>query len=135
MGDKYSVDSDGRVDSGYEITRIVVFEMTDDEDNFDPTGFQDCNLINVTSDQNNREVRGIEAPNPVYARLVWFQNSNTSNYSIKFKNDDGDADTGNKIYVRDRADKDLKEQECAGLWYDVTADGGNGGWRTLTRLG
>ena len=134
-GSNFYIDSNGRYDFDYNITRVETHNMTGDVANFNPTGFQDCNLINVTSNAGGYEISGIVAPSPAYARLFYFQNANANNRSIKFMNNNGSATTGNKIFLRDRANKDLKEQECAGLWYDVTADSGNGGWRPLTRLG
>jgi len=76
-------------------------------------------------------IRGIVAPAAGVNKVIWFFNINTDNYSIKFMDNDSSATAANRLLIRDRQDKDLKEQEGCGLWYDHTVSR----WRPLTRLG
>ena len=111
--------------------KIISDSISANQDDYNPTGLATCNVLRVDSDQNGREIRGIVAPAAGINKAIWFFNINTDNYSITFMDNNGSATAANRLLIRDRQDKDLKEQEGMGLWYDHIVSR----WRTLTRIG
>jgi len=137
MGTLYEVSgSDGRVTEILENLQNIITptQLTTDVDDYNPTGLSTCNVIRQDV-STSIEISGIVAPSAGVNKVIWFCSITTANRNIKFMNNSASSSVGNRFFLRDGANKDLKEQECAGLWYDHDGDSGNGCWRPLTRLG
>lgn len=113
---------------------ITPAQLTGDVNNYNPTGLATCNVIR--QDVNgSHDITGLAAPAAGVNKVIWFCSITTGNYNIKFIHNSGLSTPGNKFFLRDNGNKDLKEGETAGLWYDHLGDSGLGCWRPLTRLG
>jgi hypothetical protein len=113
---------------------ITPSQLTGDTDNYNPTGLATCNVIRQDI-SSSIELSGLTAPASGVNKVIWFCSITTGNYDIKFMHNSGSSSAGNKFFLRDNANKDLKQGETVGLWYDHLGDSGNGCWRPLTRLG
>ena len=113
---------------------ITPSQLTGDTDNYNPTGLATCNVIRQDI-SSSIELSGLTAPASGVNKVIWFCSITTGNYNLKFMHNSGSSSAGNKFFLRDNNNKDLKEGETAGLWYDHLGDSGNGCWRPLTRLG
>ena len=113
---------------------ITPAQLTVDTDNYNPTGLATCNLIRQDI-SDTIQLSGLVAPATGVNKVIWFTCITTLNEKITFMHNSGDSSSGNKFFLKDNANKDLKEGETAGLWYDHLGDSGNGCWRPLTRLG
>jgi len=113
---------------------ITPAQLTGDADDYSPTGLATCNLIRQDI-STNIELSGLVAPAAGVNKVIWFCSITTGNFNLRFMHNSVSSSAGNKFFLRDNADKDLKEGETSGLWYDHLGDSGNGCWRPLTRLG
>ena len=136
MGTLWKVGENGTIEAQLEAVSNIITpaQLTTNTDNYNPTGLATCNVIRQDISASI-ELSGLEAPASGVNKVIWFQSITTANRNIKFMHNSSSSSVGNRFFLRDNGNKDLKEGECAGLWYDHLGDGGNGCWRPLTRLG
>lgn len=136
MGTLWQVGENGAIEAQLECVSNIITpaQLTTDVDDYNPTGLSTCNVIRQDV-STSIEISGIVAPSAGVNKVIWFCSITTANRNIKFMNNSASSAVGNRFFLRDNGNKDLKEGECVGLWYDHDGDGGNGCWRPLTRLG
>ncbi|MCK5616509.1 hypothetical protein KAR91_82365 [Candidatus Pacearchaeota archaeon] len=93
---------------------ILTHTLTGTTDNFNPTNFLTYNyfIFDMTAD---RDFTGWEAPPAGVERII--RGVNVSDKKIKFKNNDSGSSAGNRLMLRDKADKDCKKGEPFGFRY------------------
>lgn len=109
---------------------ITPSTLNSDQDDYNPTGFSDCNMIRQQIN-GDRVITGFEAPSAGVNRVFAIANLSGSS-DIKFKNNDSGSTAANRILLRDNGpDKSLKENETGIFWYDHTSSR----WRPYNRIG
>jgi hypothetical protein len=109
---------------------ITPSTLNSDQDDYNPTGFSDCNMIRQQIN-GDRTITGFEAPSAGVNRVFSIANLSGSS-DIKFKNNDSGSTAANRILLRDNGpDKSLKENETGIFWYDHTSSR----WRPYNRIG
>jgi len=98
---------------------------------YNPAGFATASMLRQDVDADKREITGFEAPPIGVNRIFGVSNINTSGFDIKYKHNNAGSVAGNRILLRDDADKDSKPNETALFWYDHTSLR----WRPFNRIG
>jgi len=93
---------------------ILSHTLTGATNNFNPPNFLTYNyfIFDLSSDEN---FTGWEAPPAGVERII--RGVNVSDKKIKFKNNDSGSSAGNRLMLRDKADKDCKKGEPFGFRY------------------
>jgi hypothetical protein len=113
--------------TGQIITPPILYN---DQNNYEPSGFDTCNLIRQEIN-GDRAITGFQAPPAGINRIIRIQNIDTSS-NIKFKNNSSSSTSANRILIRDNGpDKSIKENEIAAFWYDHD----DNRWRAYSRVG
>ncbi len=112
-------------------TIITPATLTATANDYNPTGFADCNMIRQDIDANNRQITGFVAPSVGVNRIIRINNLNTSGFDLRFQHNDAGSVAANRLLLRDDANKSIKPNETAGFWYDHTSSR----WRPLGRVG
>jgi len=114
-----------------ELTNVITPPtLTATANNYNPTGFESCDLIRQDVDTNNRQITGLKAPSPAKYVIKRINNLSSSN-DIRFVNESGGSDAENRILLRDGATKSIKPNETAVFYYDVIQQR----YKPLTRVG
>lgn len=109
---------------------ITPAQLNSDQDNYNPSGFSNCNLIRQDIN-GDRVITGFVAPPAGQNRIFGITNLSGSN-NIKFANNDSGSTAANRLLLRDNGpDKSIKENETALFYYDHTSNR----WRVLNRVG
>ena len=116
------------LDSGSIITPS---EITSDVDDYNPTGFSTCVMIRQSISANIKAITGFLAPAAGVNRVVAVNNISSSGRDLKFKHNDSSSSAGNRLLMRDNADKTIRPNETALFWYDHTSSR----WRPYNRIG
>ena len=100
---------------------ILSFTMTQNYNNFNPTGFSTANLLRLNPTNNIREISGFEKPPVGINRKFTVQNTNQNNM-IKFRNNSSLSTAGNRLLIPDSGDRDLRKQDSVTWFYDHTSN-------------
>jgi hypothetical protein len=109
---------------------ITPAQLTANVNNYNPTGFDTCNLIYQDLDANNREITGFLAPAVGINRIIAINNISTL-YDLRFTHNDAASVTNNRLLMRDNMQKSIKPNETAIFFYDHNVNR----WRTYNRVG
>lgn len=116
------------LDSGSIITPS---EITNDVDDYNPTGFSTCIMIRQSISSNGKAITGFLAPSVGVNRVISINNISSSGRDLKFLHNDSNSSAANRILMRDNGDRTIRPNETAIFWYDHTSSR----WRPFNRMG
>lgn len=116
---------------------IISVTLAAATDNYNPAGLATANIILIDLSAGTIELSGITKPAAGVNKVIWIFNifEGGGNNHVKLLHNDVASSVGNRFFLKDNNDKDLKKGEGGGLWYDHSFDSGNGIWRAMTRIG
>lgn len=105
--------------------------LTGNVDDYNPTGFSDCNLVRQEADANNRQISGFIAAAAGVNRIIYITNISGAGDDLRFMNNNAGSLVANRILLRDNGDRTIRPNETAAFYYDHV----QARWISFNRIG
>jgi len=105
--------------------------LTATADDYNPTGFDTCDIIRQDIDTNNRQITGLVAPPAGVNRVVGINNIGPAGDDIRFMHNDAGSVAANRFLLRDNGNRSIRPNETAWFWYDHV----DSRWKPFNRIG
>lgn len=123
FGGGFTVDADGRLTAAWNPRTISPSQITSDQDNYNPTGFGNAEIIRLSSDNGMRAITSmVDSTGGVHRKTI----VNSGSYLIYFPMDHPDGTAANR-FTGQPGDYYLYPGRSADFWYDPTSSR----WRVI----